>query len=363
MARKATFDDALLGLDYDSALSGLAYDSLEFVEQPEGRPEFGNFLDIVRSSGAGASSLMGQGADNSRRDDGGDVIELSGYSGAKGGVPGKPGGSDPEPEPEPEPTPSPSASHTSGDTTNADSAFNIRLNFSGEGFTQDLMDIFIAVADYFSSVITADLADVSYNGVDYDDITIDASIVPIDGSGGILGQAGATLLRGGDSPDPYLPLEGMMEFDSADVGDYLAAGTFDDIVFHEMMHVLGFTQGVWEYQELFASHIEDNGTKRPIDDTIDYRFTGADATIQYNEDYDTSGDPLAGSGVPLETTGGSGTAGSHWDENTFDGEIMTGYIDVSNQQQDMTLAALDDMGYTVADYSADYYGSEYDYLA
>ena len=30
--------------------------------------------------------------------------------------------------------------------------------------------------------------------------------------------------------------------------------------------------------------------------------------------------------IAVEQDGGSGTAGSHWDEETFNNELMTGYI-------------------------------------
>jgi len=50
-------------------------------------------------------------------------------------------------------------------------------------------------------------------------------------------------------------------------------------------------------------------------------------------------------GVPLETNGGTGTAGGHWDEFLFDKEIMTGFVDTGSYVSEMTIAALEDMGY------------------
>lgn len=50
--------------------------------------------------------------------------------------------------------------------------------------------------------------------------------------------------------------------------------------------------------------------------------------------------------MPVEQDGGPGTRDSHWDEETFGNEIMTGYINNSdNYLSDMTVASLEDLGY------------------
>ena len=69
-----------------------------------------------------------------------------------------------------------------------------------------------------------------------DDLLIDASIVSIDGAGGILGQAGPDLLRPSRS---RLPAHGEMEFDSADVASMFANGTWTNVILHEIGHILG----------------------------------------------------------------------------------------------------------------------------
>ena len=46
--------------------------------------------------------------------------------------------------------------------------------------------------------------------------------------------------------------------------------------------------------------------------------------------------------------GGSGTAGAHWDEETFHNELMTGYInDGANPYSAMSAASFADLGYTI----------------
>ena len=42
-----------------------------------------------------------------------------------------------------------------------------------------------------------------------------------------------------------LIIRGIMKFDTADVAGLLAQGLFDEVVMHEMGHVLGFTPALW----------------------------------------------------------------------------------------------------------------------
>lgn len=217
-------------------------------------------------------------------------------------------------------------SYTSGG--DAAVSYNITITFEGS-WTADLQQAFIAAADYLSQIILADLPDILRDGVMYDDLQISATLAVIDGPGGILGQAGPTQVRGGS----YLPITGIMEFDIADAATYLGNGLWEDIVLHEMMHTLGFGT-LWDQMGLLSGSIAGG----------DLVFTGILANSFYT-------DPGL---IPVETDGGAGTAGGHWDEVVFDNEIMTGYIDNSNFISEMTIAALEDMGYdTVIDDPAD----------
>jgi hypothetical protein len=65
-----------------------------------------------------------------------------------------------------------------------------------------------------------------------------------------------------------------------------------------------------------------------------------------------------GGAVPLENSGGSGTAGSHWDEADFapigqqmSNELMTGYFVPGEVTllSDTTIGAFADLGYMVTD--------------
>jgi hypothetical protein len=210
-------------------------------------------------------------------------------------------------------------------TTTA-SAYNITIEFKGT-WTQALHDVFTKAADRLANLITGDVPDVNVimkGGVKLvDDILITAELKAIDGTGGILGQAGPTSMRAGS----YLPATASMQFDSADAANFYSQGLFDEIVTHEMIHSVGFGS-IWSYKGLV------NG----------YDYLGAHGVAEYNA--------LLGGGsavtVPLENGGGSGTAGSHWSEAVFKNELMTGYINLtSDPLSKMTVGALWDLGYQV----------------
>lgn len=209
-----------------------------------------------------------------------------------------------------------SSTYISGDPAVADSSeFNIQINFVGS-WTADLREAFISAANAISDFILGDVPNISTRRSSIDDLVITASLVSIDGTGGILGQTGVDAVRSGS----YLPYKASMEFDVADANVYQAAGLFDDIVLHEMLHAVGFGV-IWSAKGL----ISGGG------------FNGALANAVY------PGSAL----IPLELDGGAGTAYAHWDEETFGNELMTGYIDGNNDLSYMTIASLGDLGYSI----------------
>jgi hypothetical protein len=185
------------------------------------------------------------------------------------------------------------------------SDFNVEIKFLGE-YQDDIANAFIAAAEYVSKVVTGDLEDVS-NGADIiDDVLITARVINIDGEGGILGRAGPASIRS----DGGLTATGLMEFDAADAQSAMEDGVFDDIALHEMLHVLGFGT-LWDRQDLIETSTLGRGS-----------FVGSDAVAAYQKEFDAQG----ARGVPLESSGGAGTAGSHWEDSIFDTELMTGFI-------------------------------------
>jgi hypothetical protein len=219
-------------------------------------------------------------------------------------------------------------------TTPTASGFQITLNMTG--LTTAEQTIFQQAAARWSQVITGDLPNATYHGQTVDDLLIDASAPTIDGVGGILGQSGPDAFRAGSD----LPYHGVMEFDAADMASMVSSGLLYSVVLHEMGHILGIGT-LWEDEGLLSGA----GTSNPI-------FTGANATAQYNQIFGTNA-----RGVPVEATGGSGTADSHWRETVFTNELMTGWAGPGTNLplSRVTVGSLADLGYTVNYAAADAY--------
>lgn len=210
------------------------------------------------------------------------------------------------------------ASYTAGG--DAKTSYNIELGFSGEGWTSELQTLFTDAADFICSIIVGELSNerVPMAGR-VDDLYIDAEMTAIDGAGNVLGQTGVVAYRTHDQ----LPAFSFMQFDTADAQTYLDSGLFGDIVLHEMLHAVGIG-AQWDNLNL----ISEDGQF----------FTGALANAEYAK--------AGGTGlIPIEQDYGPGTAGVHWDEETFGNELMTGLIDATNTLSAMTVASLEDMGY------------------
>ena len=214
----------------------------------------------------------------------------------------------------------------------ANGRFDIVVHYTGDPTYQAA---FTQAAARWSQIITADIPDLNSSSFGFiDDLLIDASIVSIDGPGGILGQAGPDLLRSGSR----LPAHGEMEFDSADVANMFASGIWTNVILHEMGHILGIGT-IWSLL----------GLKNGAGDYI-----GAHGLAEYRA---LSGNPSAAS-IPVEHDGGSGTAGAHWDEDTFNAELMTGFAEspgIAMPISRMTIGSLEDLGYTVNYAAADPY--------
>ena len=209
------------------------------------------------------------------------------------------------------------------------SPFTIEVRFTG-GLSERQRAAFTAAADRWTRVIVGDLPPVEIDGETVDDVLIIAEGADIDGAGQVLGQAGPTHLRPESAgAAALLPARGEMTFDSADLAALEADGRLDDVITHEMGHVLGIGT-LWDAKGLLAG----SGTDDPT-------FTGAGAVAEYAA--------LGGTGnVPVENTGGPGTAEGHWRETTFATELMTGFLDDgANPLSRMTAAGLGDLGYDV----------------
>ncbi|MFC4949359.1 leishmanolysin-related zinc metalloendopeptidase [Pseudonocardia sp. GCM10023141] len=212
-----------------------------------------------------------------------------------------------------------------------DSPFTIEVRFQG-GLTERQQAAFTAAADRWARVIVGDLPPVQIGSETIDDVRILAEGATVDGPGKVLGQAGPTHLRpAAAGVAAMLPAQGSMTFDTADLAAMEADGTLDDVITHEMGHVLGIGT-IWDRKDVLVGA----GTADPT-------FTGAGAMAEY-----ATLTGKAAVAVPVENIGGPGTAGGHWRESVFGNELMSGFIAApGNPLSRVTTASLADLGYQV----------------
>ncbi|MGI8805452.1 MAG: leishmanolysin-related zinc metalloendopeptidase [Thermoleophilaceae bacterium] len=211
--------------------------------------------------------------------------------------------------------------------------FTIEVRFTG-GLNKRQQDAFKAAARRWTRVIVGDLPRVKVDGEVIDDVLILAGGADIDGPGGVLGQAGPSHIRPKRAGrEAFLPVKGEMRFDSADLKQMEKDGTLNDVIAHEMGHVLGIGT-IWKLKGLLKNVNSANPT-----------FAGKGAIDEYRT---LQGPGARRKQVPVENRGGSGTRGSHWREALFLNELMSGYVAAAdNPLSRMTAASLADLGYVV----------------
>lgn len=188
-----------------------------------------------------------------------------------------------------------------------------------------------------------------------DDVIIYLEFVPIDGPGGTLGSAGPCLVRNGTA----LSLLGGMRFDTEDLATLDGLGLMDDIILHEMMHVLGF--GIfWESPVDYLEEPSDPSNPTYNASMTDTHFTGPNAIAQFNSIGGTN--YTGGAIVPVENDAVNFSTGSldgHWRESVFGNEIMTPAANASNPLSVVTIGSFEDLGYTVDYGAADTYNQTF----
>jgi hypothetical protein len=214
--------------------------------------------------------------------------------------------------------------------------YSISVRYVGTATTRQRQAVSAAVARW-QSVIVSDLPNVSMNVAAgscfpeqpamnevVDDLVLYVAFNEIDGAGKVLGSAGPCYIR----TETGLPIIGYLQLDGADLQLMETSGSIDDVVLHEIGHVLGIGT-LWSRGSLLTGA----GTDDPF-------FSGTNAVSAYKT--------LGGThvGVPVENTGETGTRDGHWRETVFGNELMTGYIAGSNNPlSSMTIASLRDLGY------------------
>jgi len=243
------------------------------------------------------------------------------------------------------------------------SGYDIDLVYFGETFSASQKAAFATAARRWRTVVVGDLMDARVQrpvsgscgrGEPALDTTVDDVLIFAtsftDAPGGILGSAGPCVLRG-SGDDVGTVVVGFMQFDTADLDSLEADGLLEDVIVHEMGHVLGLGT-LWEPQGLLDFVASDGAAscRNAAVFTVDPTFVGASGVAAWQDD-------LGGTGnVPVENGGQPGTRCGHWDEDTFGTELMTGYLNLGVQSLSvLSVRSLEDLGLTVDPAAADPY--------
>ncbi len=252
-------------------------------------------------------------------------------------------------------------------TVNASVAtdFSVIVRFFGTAPAPEAVGAFADAAERIRGIITGDMPDVDIPvlrnnaGIDIsgcgvagvlvnevvDDVVIYAGVVSIDGPGKILASAAPCVIRSVSRT----AIIGVMRFDVDDVGGLISSGRLNDVVLHEMMHVVGFGT-IWaDRQRAGGVLISGGGTDNP-------RYLGSLGIAACGI---AGGTTACGGGVAVEGLPfGPGTADSHWRESVFDDELMTGFVEAAGLTMPLsviTIQSLADEGYVVNLFAADSY--------
>jgi hypothetical protein len=239
-------------------------------------------------------------------------------------------------------------------TTAASSGYDITVRYLSE-LTNTQFRAFAEAELRWERLVTGDLPDVNADlpanqcgehpatEGPFDDLTIFVTIKEIDDVGGVLGQAGPSCIRGTSN----LTVIGEMQFDVADLEDLENEGALQAVMLHEMGHVLGF--GTLWGPDGFDLLVDPADPSTPAIE--DPHFVGAQAIAAFNA---AGGNAYTGPKVPVMDVGGPGTRNSHWRDEVFDPELMTGFLDVGfNPLSAISVRSLQDLGYVVSVADAD----------
>lgn len=233
--------------------------------------------------------------------------------------------------------------------------YHVDVRFFGPDMTDDQKALFTNAAARISAIITGHLPDMKLTNLSMSDacgfpdlptlnetvqdLVIYASVQSIDGTGRILAESGPCVMRPASSSG--LTSLGLMIFDSADLASMSQRGILQDVITHEMLHVVGIGT-LWTDKQLVAA-------------------TGTPSVAYYGTQgrqgcTDDGGTSICANAVPVENNGVPGTADAHWRESTFGNELMTGYVNLNGMPLSaITVGSLGDLGYVVNPLAADAY--------
>lgn len=228
-------------------------------------------------------------------------------------------------------------------------AYDIQLRFVGDGITPRLREAFTRAVTRWSQVIVGDAGSTALSAKagecqpwmpavneTVNDLVVFVRSTRIDGPNGIVAQASPCYVNA----ESKLPIVGYLEVDSEDLDALVNRTVLDDVVLHEMGHVLGLGT-LWNYKR---SLLVGAGSDDPY-------FTGSGARSAFLA---AGGNLYSGNPVPVENTGNQGTRDAHWRGSLFGTELMQGVVQAGGMPlSSITIGSLADLGYTVSLAAAD----------
>jgi hypothetical protein len=162
-----------------------------------------------------------------------------------------------------------------------------------------------------------------------EDLLLFVHLAPIDGPRNVIGQAAPCYVH----LPAVLTLMGFLQLDLADLDLMLSDGTLDNVVLHEIGHILGIGT-LWNQDP--RALLNGFGSDDPY-------FLGAVA----REQFALTGTTYDGTPVPVENVGQPGTRDAHWRKSIFGNELMQGFSAPVMPLSKVTIGSLADLGYQV----------------
>jgi hypothetical protein len=236
--------------------------------------------------------------------------------------------------------------------------FNAQLRFFGPPINPAYQGAFTRAINRLNAEIIGALTPVTFSNQDVastcgvtgvaplneqiGSVVIYVSVDSTKAAGGIAASSGPCFVRQSN----HLTVIGTISLNAAQLPAIFVNGQLNDVLLHEMQHVLGFGT-LWS--SLTPALIVNAGTPQTA-------FTGA-AGIRGCQQ---AGGALADCvpSIPLENNGGPGTADSHWRSTIFGNELMTAFLAAPGTAKvlsEMTIGSLSDLGYQTNGNVADNY--------
>ncbi|MEO7998895.1 MAG: leishmanolysin-related zinc metalloendopeptidase [Gemmatimonadaceae bacterium] len=219
-------------------------------------------------------------------------------------------------------------------------SFSVCVRFLGDGVTPRLRQGVATAVQRWQRVIVGHVQTSPLNEVAsrcfpgapainevVEDLLVFVQLTTLDGPGNVVARAAPCTT--------HLPVGltqmGLLLLDSADTDLLVAQGILDNVVTHELGHVLGVGTH-WTSHNLLVGA----GTDDPF-------FTGPSARAQFAQLFPS----YTGNAVPVENIGNPGTRDAHWRASVFANELMQGYFTQNMPLSKVTVGSLGDLGYTV----------------